>query len=479
VFLGPVARGESYLDVIDRSRDERRDHAADSRGSPEPPRSRAGYRKKRSLDRELGRDYEQCKRETRGRFKSERRQKSYCAAVAWTRVKQSGKFADYPGFSKEKEPMRRTPKRDSKGRFLPKRSSESRRAKETRRAPRRAPARAASEARRAPRRPARSTVAAAPRRTTAGKRPRKGARRAPAQTNIAIVPVGVAKAPRSRPRKGSSRPRRASRAREMAYDAPVAGAAGLSLMFVGGMVGDLAADIADRWIGSASTANYNASASSLPAAYQTAGAPMQYNNDLTAMKPSMGRIGVQLLLAVLGIGGGAMVASPALKFLLYGFGFGAGFHLSTQLLTAYVIAPMFATAGATGRGVDMYQHEANTAQAMASTTPGSGYIGAAPRDAAPATPPPVGSQVITRRATMGAAPPPQLPSAAARVPVALANAAAAPMPATMGAAPTNGAAQPDCGCPPGDAPSTMGAPPSNGVDGGPHPMWSALLARAA
>src|SRR5579871_3969372 len=119
----PVARA-TYLDLIDEDRRAQHEEAAapaNRSRAPEPPKAKPGYARKRQLDRDLARTYERCKSQTRGRFRSTQRQRGYCAAVAWTVAKKSGRYPDYPAFRGKEEDM----KRDSRGRFLPKSHSRS------------------------------------------------------------------------------------------------------------------------------------------------------------------------------------------------------------------------------------------------------------------------------------------------------------------------------------------------------------------
>ena len=63
-------------------------------GAKPNPVSRAGYRRKAALDRDLERYYSGCMPSAMKRFK-EKRAKSYCSGVAWKVARSGGKYPDY------------------------------------------------------------------------------------------------------------------------------------------------------------------------------------------------------------------------------------------------------------------------------------------------------------------------------------------------------------------------------------------------
>ena len=472
-----VGRRESYQSVIDKSRDEELP-AAEPPGAGQPPHARKSYPRKRALNRQLARHYEQCKQDTAGRFRSGRRQKQYCSAVAWKRAEQSGKFSDYPTFRpREADDMRRKPKRNPRtGRFVKGSSGEARRrparrgarAGEARRRPR---ARAATHESPRPRR-ARPTRAraAAPRRSA----PRRtGRSRGRTQTNIAIVPVGVAKDSR----RGRGGARRYRRAREPM----MVGAGGVAMFTAGAILGDLIADVVDRFIAGYDPAT--SPAPTLPAPYNVDNPIPKWNNDSAAMQPGVWRILAQLGGALVFFGLGAMVSkSMALKFFLYGIGGGFTIHVSTQIVTAYIIVPM--VKGSTSTGARLYQHEINVYSGLAN--PSGGILGLGPGNRPAGArhgllgAPPVNTQ---------AAPPPALPAnQPARMPAALASQPSpAPVerPANAGQPPAmlqreppaREPQQPQQQQPPAAQPPAPPAP-HNGQPTA-HPLWSVLLDRQA
>lgn len=371
--------------------------------------------------------------------------------------------------------MRRMPPRDPKtGKFL---SRGSRKSTGPRRAADKRPARASEASARRRSTPKRAARAAAPAsRSTKGSRRSSGSRRAsPQQINIGIQPVGTTAPTRAREagrKRGKGRKR--SRAREMMYEAPLATAGGLSLFIASATLGNLLADAVDRYI-----AGYDQNASpapTLPAPYTVDNPIPKWNNDSAAMQPGGIRILAQVVPAALFILLGAVSKSAALKFFLYGLGGGYVVHFGTQIVTAYVIAPMVKTSTATG--ARMYQHEINVLNSLAN--PSGGILGAGGAG---------GAAGFARNVRVGQ-PPPQLPQnqPAARVPMALAS-VASPAPA-MAATP---AAAPDAAAPAAQ-PQTMGQPPAQG---GAHtsgcgciqctdqsreafrPLWNMLLERRA
>lgn len=102
---------------------------------PQRARSRASnplsvdrsYSRRRSLQSDLKRYYEECKLSSAAKRFAGPRLKQYCAGDAWKRIKESGRYSDYPGFSK-RNPMAKKKrglagrKRDAKGRLLPRAS---------------------------------------------------------------------------------------------------------------------------------------------------------------------------------------------------------------------------------------------------------------------------------------------------------------------------------------------------------------------
>ena len=466
-----MARRDSYQDVIDRDRESR--SAGESPNSGRPPEARKGYKRRAAIDRDLARYYEQCKGQTRGRFKSSGRQKQYCAAVAWKRVEQTGRYPDYPTQKRsEATPMKRNRRT---GRFQKTSSHRRAKASSKRRA---APAAYAAEPRR---RRARASAAprSAPRRSRA-KRSR-GGRRSQA-TNIAIVPVGVASERRRRRsgRRGAHRPARAaaySPRRYRAREKVLAGAGSVALFTTGAVLAYLIADALDRYLAGVDPAATSTVASALPAPYGSLDSPIpKWNNDAAAMAPSLTRIGAQLAGAVLFFLLGGVTKSAGLKFFLYGLGGGFTVHVSTQIITAYIIVPMISTS--TGAGARMYQHEQNVYNALANPT--GGYLGKGP-----ANRPRHGLMGAPPNGT-AAAPPPALPAnqPAARVPVALAS-QASPQPVAaaaqqqqqmMGSPPAHPA-----GCRCTQCPQQKIDPPAPAGNGqsGPHPLWSVLLDRQA
>lgn len=251
------------------------------------------------------------------------------------------------------------------------------------------------------------------------------------------------------------------------YEAPVAGGAALTLMFAAGVVGDLTADVIDRYFAGIDP---TATSPQLPAAYAGEGGGIaKYNADAVAMKPGFARIASQLVLGAIAITIGVLATTPAVKFLFYGFGFGAGFHLAGQLTTAYILEPMLANSNA---GARMYQHEINVNPATTTTTTTTTQAGPG----------------LLR--SMGQ-PPKALPEKqpVARVPVALASVATAPAglspngtPAAMGQPPApqpQAAAGCKAGCECSKCKPAQRIEASGNGSGASHPLWSMLLERQA
>ena len=72
------------------------------------------YRRAGPLERDLTRYYEECSvSRSAARFRGKRHE-DYCARVAWSRVKSTGRYPDYPGFTNEVAMAR---KRNARGQF--------------------------------------------------------------------------------------------------------------------------------------------------------------------------------------------------------------------------------------------------------------------------------------------------------------------------------------------------------------------------
>ena len=192
------------------------------------------------------------------------------------------------------------------------------------------------------------------------------------------------------------------------------GGAGLVMFGIGGLVGNFAADFASRAVMGMDPTTAT-STTTWPKAQQNAvvqiSNPATYNDYAQAQHPTMASIGLQLLLSVLGMVGGFAFKAPVLKALSYGFGFGALFHLSTQLINAFVMEPLMS--GSKTWGPRLYQHEWNANGAFGSGT----MSGQEPRPAPQMGAPPAGA-------------PRQLPAAR---PSALASMARSAVPGAMGA----------------------------------------------
>lgn len=303
-------------------------------------------------------------------------------------------------------------------------------------------------------------------------------------------------------------------------------AGGLALLGLGGLVGYQAADMLDRKLAGQQVPAAGATSTfKLPTGVTSIA---QYDDLIVSAKPSMGRIGAQLGLAALGFAGGALLPWAAIKMLAYGFGFGAFFHAGGQLITQWIVAPMFQTNNVpSANGVEMYAHEFNanalinppaatTTTTTPAATPGTGSgpprVGA-PVAAAPALPiaQPIARMphALTRAANAlgqtplkgGAStltnvpspPQPQPPigvkgtTPAPQPPVSTQQ---APNPPTGGGGGGNGGGGsapcgPSCGCATcsavyaeDNADRRMGAPPPPSEDG-PHPLWAALIENRA
>lgn len=394
-------------------------------------------------------------------------------------------------------------KRDRHGRFLPKSGSPRRaapRSRATEASPPRKPRHVPGYYRHDPRsgravyvKPHHSREAAAPRRAPraaapaarAPRRPRNVPgyyRHDPRSGRSVYVAPHRSREPSPRRSPGRSRamaaysPRAMSspRSRGTARMAPVLGAAGMSLLMSAGLLGDLAADAGHRFM---VTVPPLTDPKTLPLQYQQDGGVQMYNTDMVNAPPGFASVGVQLLLAVLGIGAGALIKGAAWKFIFYGFGLGAGLHLGTQLVRAYILAPMLIN---TNYGQRNYEPELRSKQNEAATKgplnpfymPATGAF-----DAYVAPPKTTGlpgsmrPQPIVRRAGQ---PPAALPEGqpSARIPVALASLAEREkVPAATGApAPEPRRAEVV------DAPA---APKPTAEPFFAHPMWSAMLDNAA
>ena len=149
-------------------------------------------------------------------------------------------------------------------------------------------------------------------------------------------------------------------------------AGGLMLFGIGGIIGATAADLAARYVTGLSPAQYAATGAT-PPTYPTAqtGATVTvstvptYNDYAQAARPGMYSIGAQLAIALLGFIVGGVVNTASIKAIMYGVGIGAGLHLATQLLNAYVLEPLFSGSDA---GARMYQHEWNADGAFGAGT---------------------------------------------------------------------------------------------------------------
>jgi len=190
------------------------------------------------------------------------------------------------------------------------------------------------------------------------------------------------------------------------------GAGGVAMFTTGAAIGWLIADVVDRYFAGVDPAA--SPAPTLAAPYTVDNPIPKWNNDSAAMAPGALRIGLQLLASIVFFGFGAMVSkSAAFKFFLYGIGGGALVHVSTQIVTAYIIVPM--VKASTGTGARLYQHEINVYNGLAN--PSGGILGRGPANQ------PARRGLLGAPPVSAAAPPPQLPAnqPAARMPVALAS----------------------------------------------------------
>jgi hypothetical protein len=513
----------TYLEIIDRDRAAQKEHAAAPRKAI-PPKARPDYPRHDAIQRDLARHYERCKGENRGRFKKGRRLKQYCSAVAWTIVRGSGKYPDYPKAPKKTRAKETTamamPQRDPRsGKFLKRRRGKARRR-----------ARAAAEPRRVRRRARR--VARAQRRAAAAPRRRH---RVGGYTmhrrGRAIRVRGHVSRETPRRRRGRGRRRRMSTVvREMVYaprryrrrrarEAPVMRVAGTMLVGAGVLVGATAANMVHRYAMTMAAPAAGAAAPTWPTAQSGATAVTDVNsyNDLAvSANPSMLSIGLQLGVAVAGFALGAVLPWAPVKAVMLGIGLGALGHLGVQLINAYVLEPLF-SGTATGTRWFAHEYKANgsfgsgtmgnpnlhgfqhrigprgqmgqlpglpAAQPQrfphALATKGGGFPVAVPRGATPPAQqqPSAGPGYASQFAVPGG--PPAAPPAAPQVPVPPTGAppppaAVSPVPGANGQPPATsyaGGCQPNCAC--GKCAGGIGQPPP---DAGPyaHPGWALLM----
>jgi len=409
-----AAERSTYLDVIERVRRERGDGqvaAAEPTRKARPPRAARGYPRRQELQRDLERYYERCKDQNAGRFKSGKRTKSYCSAVAWTVARKSGRYPDYPTFQQPNQSDRqrskptmkpKTPPRDPRTGLFRKTKHRARAAEPTRR---RAPRRAR---RSAPRR--HNMMAGAPRPRRAPRR--RSAPRRSRSTNIAIVPVGVREhGPRRRRSGGHRRSRRHSLNEMFAWDAPKASGGGIAMLLVGSVVGAEIADIIHRYC-----ITYASGASTAPTPTRDASITTvaQYNQAALGAKlfseaGGYYSAGAQVGLTIIGILGGIFLPWAPLKMFSYGVAVGSFTHLAIQILNNYVVEPMFAvgTATVSPTGARLFAFENIAAPASAGTVAGStttntGWTGAPMQRSAVAAGAPVHQPKDRVPATLGA-----------------------------------------------------------------------------
>lgn len=249
------------------------------------------------------------------------------------------------------------------------------------------------------------------------------------------------------------------------------GAGGVAMFTTGAAIGWLIADVVDRYFAGVDPAA--SPAPTLAAPYTVDNPIPKWNNDSQAMAPGLTRIGLQLLASIVFFGFGAMVTrSAAFKFFLYGIGGGALVHVSTQIITAYIIVPMVKSSTTTG--ARMYQHEINVYNGLAN--PSGGILGVGPANK------PARRGLLGAPPVSAAAPPPQLPAnqPAARMPVALASQATPPAAQQQQAPaqpPTRQEAPAMLGQPPVQQqppPQQQAAPAPNGRSADePHPLMAA------
>jgi hypothetical protein len=357
------AQRDTYLRVIERERAAgvRRGVAEDPQAA-QPPRASVSYARRRELDRLLADHYERCRRSprTRARFgDGTRRQKEYCAAVAWKIARSSGRFPDYPAFRRSPSPRTKetvTMRRDSRGRFL-KKSGSPRAGKRRNKRSGTHHVKGYTMHRRGKTvrvAPHTSHEAAAP---TRRRRRRSGGRRRSSSRRGGARPViVVANSPR----------RRSGHRRHVARMPPVFSLTGMLAFGVGGMIGGELADVTDRYIAGYMPPAQGQQAPQLPSSVAPGTTIAQYNDAVQAAPPNGMRILGQIGVSLAGFAFGAVsqrFGHGILALFGYGWGFGGLFHLGTQVIDSYLIAPMFVSNNAlTARGSQLYQHEYNAKQ---------------------------------------------------------------------------------------------------------------------
>lgn len=238
--------------------------------------------------------------------------------------------------------MKRTPRYKSgpkKGQFKPRHAA---RAAAPRKKAKRRAARAAAAAPRRQRKSGtrrRAREAAAPRRR--GSR-RASSRRAPRGGSTIVIA-----------RDSGMAPRRASRRRHRFHArAPFVGTLGGMVVFGGGLiVGWELADFIDRKVVTL------AKDGKLPEGIDSSITTVdQYNQLVIAAKPNWTSVAIRVGIGLAGIAGGIWLKPNILKALSYGIGFGAVTHVGAQVVTAYIIEPMFAKSDT---GAQLYAHETN------------------------------------------------------------------------------------------------------------------------
>jgi hypothetical protein len=397
----------TYLDAIRRDRTTAR--------SPAPLAVRRDYPsgKRAALKRDLARHYEACKREPRNRGLTAERRKNYCSRVAWTIVRRSGRYPDYPTFAKRRGKGAEM-KRDHHGRFvkyrarsMAKRSHRRSHASSPRRHRRRARAVAYTHRRRR----AHMVAAPAPRRRRVGaaattSTPHRRRRRASASRR------------RSGSRRGGARPvivvansprRRSYRRPHHARSAPLFTLGGMMTFGVGGIFGAEAADLLTRYF-----LGLSPTTTPLPTGVTSIAS---YNDVVMAAPPSLKRVAIELGVSLLGWIGGGLAARAGMSLLSlfgYGWGFGATFHLGSAIIDGYLLQPLFVGSTSTPNaiGQQMFQHEINASAARATAVAAGGTLGAPVNRA--------GTPVL----------PPQRPTT--HVPAALAQLGPRRAPATLG-----------------------------------------------
>ena len=277
--------------------------------------------------------------------------------------------------------------RDSKGRFLKKSGSRSRRAHKGRS---RHHVRGYTERRRG------KTVRVAPH-TSYEPMPRRRRRRARRSRSRAMA--SPARRSSGRRGRGGSRPvivvanePRSYGRRRRARQPPMFTAAGMAVFGVSMIVGYEIANYSGRFYeGMNPTASTTGTTgtSTLPSGITSVS---QYNELVQAAPPSLAKTGIELGISLVGFLLGWVAKSPLLKLAGYGWGFGALAHIVGQLIDTYLVLPMLVTTsgtttgGTTGTstlgtyGQILLQHEytAQQAKAAAAAVSGSASLGAPP-----------------------------------------------------------------------------------------------------